>query len=161
METIKQPLDIGLNVAVQHIAARYCPTGFDVSESAPNSFNELITHIETTGRICVYSGGSDQTIFADAETNYAFRAWHDAIHFNNRFEFTTLGEFETWRAHCRDLFKLFGENKKTHKWADLLYAEIVGQAEYLARHGSFPANQYAFTVDYINNGPKFALERNY
>src|SRR5438067_89761 len=78
-----RPVDAALNRAVLRMAAIVCPGGYDVSSSAPSSFRELVRHLDDGGRMTVYGGGSEGTIFADNEVNYAFRAWHDWTHYRH------------------------------------------------------------------------------
>ena len=42
----------------------------------------------------VFDGGCDSTIYPDAETNYAFRAWHDSIHLANGYSFNREDEIK-------------------------------------------------------------------
>jgi hypothetical protein len=55
------------------------PTGYDVSDDAPSTFRGLCKHLDSGGRMTVYRGGSEATIFADNEVNYAFRAFLDSF----------------------------------------------------------------------------------
>ena len=70
-------LDIQFNAAVLTICNRILPAGYDVAAVAPETYEELIAHLDAGRRMLVYSGGAEQTIYGDPEVNYAFRAWHD------------------------------------------------------------------------------------
>lgn len=74
------------------MAKKFFPTGFDVSDNAPNTYEDLVKHYHETGRMTVWSGGSDKTIFGDEKSNYAFRAWHDLCHLRGGHNFTPEGE---------------------------------------------------------------------
>jgi len=66
MERITGTLDRRqLNVAVLTIANRLMPCGWDVGVDAPSTYEELVEHYETTGRIKVWDGASDRTIYDD------------------------------------------------------------------------------------------------
>lgn len=146
-------LDRGLNCAVQHIASRLFPTGFDVGDVAPDTFDSLRDHVQRTGRMLVWSGASDRTIFGDPEINYAFRAWHDWCHLYGNggqgFPFTREGEAGAVALQQDHLRALYGDTAQTRKWCAILDCEVNGQAQYQAETGQFPADQVAFTIDYL------------
>lgn len=144
------PLDRGLNVAILHIASRLFPTGFDVAAEAPETYEALCAHLEKGGRMLVWSGGSDATIYADAEVNHAFRAWHDWCHFTGGHDFSPEGEAAAMRMQQDHLRLLYGDSPEVRRWFAILEAEIVGQAAYYAMWGRFPEDQRAFVEDYLN-----------
>src|SRR5258708_3343095 len=76
----QQPLSLAFNAEVMTMANKVCPCGYDVDPDYQPTFEGLNEYIERTGRIMVNSKYSENTIFADAEHNYAFRAWHDWTH---------------------------------------------------------------------------------
>ena len=157
LATAPQPLYRAFNRAVHHIANKLLPNGWDVADDAPCSLTELRNHFALTGRIQVWSGGSDYTIFADRETNYAFRAWHDYHHLIGNHEFTPDGEHAVMMAQQSDILALYGDNQR---FADLIHAEIVGQGEYERANGVFPRDQMAFVRAYLAN-PVSALTREF
>ncbi len=138
------PLDRSLNVAINHIAGRLYPTGFDVGDPAPSTLTNLRAHVARTGRMLVWSGGSTDTIYDDDETNYAFRAWHDWHHWRHGYAFDLAGETLAYHGQCRDLELLYPGHDRLSAWKRILWCEVVGQAVYLAHHGKFPPNQRAF-----------------
>lgn len=152
-----------LNCAVLGIASRLFPKGYDVSDNAPNTLPELIQHVNATGRMLVYSGASDFTIYGCPEVNWAFRAWHDHCHLRNpeRYQFDLLGETELLQEHRRDVLRLFGQNDCTDQMLHLIYVEIVGQATYLNQHGLFPEHQIGFVCDWLLYGRDYALSHKY
>ena len=157
LAVVPQPLDRAFNRAVHHIASVLLPSGFDVSDNAPSSLIGLRAHYEATGRICVWSGGSEHTIFADRETNYAFRAWHDWCHLIGNYDFTPDGEHATMMAQQSDLYARYGD---VQRWADILHAEIIGQGEYERANGTFPQDQMAFVKCYLQF-PTLALTKEF
>lgn len=126
-------------------AAHYWPQGYDVSEDAPGTFETLQAEHKARGKITVWDGASDQTIFPDAATNYAFRAWHDAIHLAHGFGFTLEGEYATCCVHVAEALRA---GLGFHDVA-LICAEVYGQAEHMQRTGDFIADQAAFDAAYI------------
>lgn len=140
-----------LNVAVLQLADHLFPTGFDVGEDAPGTLEGLTDHIDQTGRMLVWSGACEGTIFDDAEVNRAFRAWHDFHHYRGRLPFTLTGEkVAAWRQ-IDDIRALYGDTKASRTMQALVYAEVVGQAEHFARTGEFPKDQREFSLAYIRS----------
>ncbi len=141
-----------LNMAILTMAKISLPKGFDVSDDAPNDYESLVKHVDNTGRICVWSGASETTIYGDREVNYAFRAWHDFVHFTYKFNFSVVGEISTWVIQYNQLIKRFGDSPEIRKFVSYLKAEIVGQARYEVKFGEFPIDQFAFVLDYVETG---------
>ena len=107
---------------------------------APSTFPEIM---EAPG--IVWDGASDATIWGDAHTNHAFRAWHDACHIAGQFDFTLAGEIATCEAQKRALLRFA---PRAPAWAlRLLDAEITGQALHYAQHGAFPLDQRRFVLE--------------
>lgn len=143
MENGFNGIDRELNAAILNIAARLFPTGFDVHPCAPSNLKDL-TEQCAWGRMVVWDGASAQTIYDDAEVNFAFRAWHDWHHVKGQFEFDIEGERKACEAQIELLYSLYGESEKTRYWARLIDAEIMGQAFHFEQFGTFPENQIEF-----------------
>jgi hypothetical protein len=47
------------------------------------------------------------------------------------------------------MYRVYGYDDTTHHWASLIDADVIGQAEYEARHGCFPDDQKGFVQAYI------------
>jgi hypothetical protein len=146
-------LDRSFNAAVLAIASHILPRGFDVSDNAPSTYDELRQHYQATGRILVWSGASDRTIFGDPEVNHAFRAWHDARHILGAHDFSFLGECRTCFAQIADMEALFRGHHRLPFWRRLLRAEVIGQAYYVKIWGEFPADQSDFVECYLRSPP--------
>jgi hypothetical protein len=157
-----EPLNRAFNVAVNHITSKILPCGFDVSADAPTSYDDLCAHYKRTGRILVWNGGIDNTIFADPETTFAFRAWHDSRHVMCRFDFSMTGEIQTCNAQIADIMVIYS-GQTADDFAELIRAEVIGQAEYKERYGGFPLDQMGFVRAYLSHdtrayiGPLFGL----
>lgn len=143
------PMDRGLNAAILHVANRLFPCGFDVCDVAPDTFDGLKAHVEITGRMLVWNGASDRTVFADDEVNFAFRAWHDLRHLTADAPFTPEGEAAACEAQIADLVTLFGDDERTRRWAAIMRAEVNGQVAHLERHGAFPVDQAGFVAAWL------------
>jgi len=127
------------------------PGGYDVSDTAPETYEELIAHLDAGGRMVVYSGGSQLTIYSDPEVNFAFRAWHDWCHWRGRHDFSHGGERAACAMQGDHLITLYGESAQTLRWWRILHAEIIGQRDYFDRHGEFPEDQRAFVAAYLGD----------
>jgi hypothetical protein len=155
------PLSTRFNVAVMHIASQLFPAGFDVASDAPDTFEKLVSHVQETGRMLVWNGASESTIFADNEVNYAFRAWHDYCHVAGGFEFTPEGETKACLMQIDHIRAVYGNTAEADYLALLVWAEVVGQVSYnLAHDGAFPVNQMAFVKHYLIN-PVAAVSADY
>jgi len=160
----RKPLSRAFNCAVDTIARKLFPAGFDVSDSAPSSIDEILHYYNKYNRLCVWSGESDQTIFADREINYAFRAWHDHAHIrpylfgdSAPYAFDYRGEGLTLIEQMNDIRKVYGRGKLSEFFAEILHAEIIGEFDYCEKYGGFPIDQYGFVSDYLLGGVNFAL----
>ena len=159
MLKLMKPLDRHFNIAVLQMASRLFPTGFAVSDDAPGSYEELCQHLDAGKRMVVWSGGSDATIFADPEVNYAFRAWHDWTHWRHRLDFTLAGEAYTAAQQTRDLRKVFGDwddHPDRLHWADIIRVEVYEQAKHHAMCGDFVDDQVGFA---LMNLPAHVLDK--
>lgn len=126
-------LDHGLNVAILHIAQRLLPQGFDVSDTAPDSYEALVACFESGARYVVYAGGSENTIYGDPKVNYHFRAWHDWCHWQGKHNFSFQGEYATYQMQCEHLAQLYGNDETTERWRRILFADVIGQKLYFHR----------------------------
>lgn len=155
-----QALFPDFNRVVLDISAELFPQGFDVSKSAPSSYAELRMHVARTGRLLIYSGASDCTVYGDPAVNHAFRAWHDFCHLEGGYDTSFAGEVATCRLQARQLLRRYGDSTRTWAWQKIVEAEIIGQARYFERHGHFPSDQAAFALAYLRD-PCTALSARY
>ena len=141
------------NAACLHIASKLHPCGFDVSGvdtniAAPTSLDELNACIATRKRLIVDGANSDNTIFADAEVNYAFRAWHDWCHWRYQLPFTLEGETRVALRQIDHIRSLYGKTD-ADAFAKVIWEEVVAQAEHYSITGEFPKDQRAFARHYL------------
>lgn len=148
--------DRGFNVMVRRMAEIVAPS-FQRGPDAPETLEALTSYVEKHGNIKVSDQNMAQNIFGCDEANMAFRAWHDWTHWRYQTPFTPEGERATYEHQLTDMMKVYGVDATSLRWAQMLYAEIVGQTEYKERHGVFPANQMAFDLAYLTN-PQAAVE---
>jgi hypothetical protein len=149
-----KPIDPTFNTAVLHMAALKWPHGYDAGEVAPNSLAELNHMLDTRGRLTVWDGDCEPTIYADHAVNLAFRAWHEWHHWRGQIPFTREGERQVYLRQLQDLVDEYGPSQRLGNWGALLDAEINGNARYLSIHGRFPSNQRAFALHYLINSDR-------
>lgn len=143
-----KPFSNAFNAAVVTMANRLFPTGFDVSETLDvTSLDGLRAAIKANGgRMVVWAGASEDTIYADAEVNYAYRAWHDWCHLTRGFQFTLHGEQAAARLQMDHVRSLYGNGPDQRYWQWLLHCEAVEQTKYFLKNGDFVQDQRDFTT---------------
>lgn len=145
-----KPFSLEFNAAVMTMANRVCPAGYDIGVDVPKTLPELREHVANTGRILVSSENSDNTIFADPEHNYAFRAWHDWTHWHTLSGFDLVNETNVAMRQISDLAKVFSP-RFADKYKALILAEVVGQALYREITGEFPVAQRSFDRTFLGH----------
>ena len=140
---------------IVHKCQEYFVGDFDITpdESLCDTLDKVTAHYERTGKILVWSGASDNTIFAKPETNHRFRAWHDWIHVVNKLPFDYAGEMKALAIHkahvhlmwCRGSISYYDAIKIMYFALDI---EIREQLNFHKDTGYFPDNQRKFTIDF-------------
>lgn len=148
--------DRDFNVMVLRMAELTAPV-FQRGPDAPATLEALNAYVAEHKNIKVSDQNMAQNIFGCDEANLAFRAWHDWTHWKYQTPFTPEGERATYERQLTDMMKVYGVDSQSLRWAQMLYAEVVGQTEYKEKHGVFPANQMAFDLAYLTN-PQAAVE---
>lgn len=148
-----KPLCLEFNCAVHTICDTIWPQGFDLSETkAPDSLKKLKAEYAERGRITVYSGASDNTIFDDPGTNHKFRAWHDWCHLHLDADFSFQGEVRAAVLQIQHVMFRYGMGDTTYEIMRYLWAEVVGQAAYWQKHRKYVKDQRAFVSAYVAAG---------
>lgn len=116
-------------------------------ESAPTTLRLLRSRAAVSHYMFVSAEHSVRTIYSSPQVNYAFRAWHDALHLKLGAEFDAHGELLVARAHeraVRDAIKQ-GAYGLTELDCCALFFETWGQFRYCEEHGgAFPVDQARF-----------------
>lgn len=155
-----EPVNRLLNFAVEALAAHFWPHGFDFGHPTPESLEQLTARIEQHGRVLVSDEYCDKTIFGYPETNIAFRAWHDWVHYTYQYPFSEAGELQVYKRQAYHLAN-FCYRHGLPNMRHYLYAETIGQIEYNNNHaGAFPTDQRAFTLAYLQH-PQDAIRGDY
>jgi hypothetical protein len=139
-----------LNQAIKFLADMNNPQGWEAAPIAPDSYEALLSHMQGGNKMLVWDGACEKTIFGDAATNQAFRAWHDAIHYKFRFDFSENGEFSAMLVQLAQLEYYFPTVYKAGG-KEIIRAEIEGQLAYQKLWGYFPTDQKAFILGYLND----------
>lgn len=107
---------------------------YRVEDVAPSTALDLFNGPKT---LVIWSGASENTIWSQKETNWAFRALHDALHIETGIGFTPQEEIYLGRIQASHYEGIM---------ADLVYIETAGQAEHYLKTGQFVENQIEFTM---------------
>jgi hypothetical protein len=126
-------------------AARLAAGRFDACHTAPDTWERLCDRHASGGRLQVYSGHSDGTIYGAPEVNHAFRAWHDATHLKLGADFSFGGEIRTALEQLRFARALGADAVQLA----MLRADTIGQVQYFARTGRFVNDQVRFVARYL------------
>ena len=128
----------------------------EIDEFDENDINgtlqKMIKTYKDTGKISIWTGFSENTIFGESTNNHKFRAWHDFHHVTKNLSFDEIGEAAVCECQKNDLPKSYIFERI------LLDIEINGQIEYLKERGNFVNNQIEFCKAYLNGGIKEALK---
>ena len=145
------------------MAKRAWPDGYDVSLDAPHTMAQLTREYEKRGRITVYSGASDNTIFGSPDVNIAFRAWHDAAHLiAGGVSFNLTSEYDAMLKQCHNLGEYIGYGTVKHaQWCNVLLIEIMCQAKYYSKYGTYVHDQREFHEHCLVYGIDNALMRHW
>ncbi len=146
-----EPFNLAFNVAINHIASRLFPCGFDVvpESEAPDCLEKLNERIASTGRMAVMRDYVNGNIYGCNETNWAFRAWHDWCHWKGQHAFDLDGEAAAARMQIEHVRQLYGEGETLEAFSQLIMAEIVGTAAFFAATGDYPKDQRAFVREFL------------
>jgi hypothetical protein len=106
--------------------------------------------------IPVFDGGCDNTIYADAKTNHAFRAWHDYLHISNGYSFARGDEIKVGLMHMQQARRAGLPQSDLN----MIIADTIGQSEYYFAHGEYVTNQSAFVAAVLRDGLKAVIDSN-
>lgn len=90
--------------------------------------------------LVVWAGASHNTIYGDPAVNHAFRAWHDWTHIRYSLPFTLAGEVQAAQIQAG----LVGGTL-----AEVVLAEVAGNAEHFAQYGVFPVDPVEFVSNWL------------
>jgi len=132
----------GLSDALRVSALRSTMPTFSVSDNAPDNHADMQRAYSTLGRLVIWPGGSDRTVWGDARANWLFRAWHDWTHIRSgacRYVDCFTPEEERYIANVQ-------YQGQGTAFSRILQIEIADQATHYERTGQFIDDQIAFAV---------------
>jgi hypothetical protein len=125
--------------------ARVTGLNYEESEEAPSTYEEVIAEFQAAKTlnkpVRVYRGASENTIYTTPAANWAFRFWHDYVHFYWGLDFTKEAEIAVGRIQCAAVAAEFGLGSL--EWR-MMEQDTLGQVLYFAETGSFVDNQLEF-----------------
>lgn len=136
----------GLADALRRAAKDAGTPSIEARDHAPNNAHDMLRAYYETGRIIVWSGGSDRTIWGPDKLNWLFRGWHDwehILHGACRHADCFLPSYEREIAD-------FQSRRIPDALGKLVRIEIADQATHYERTGSFVEDQIAFTLDRLD-----------
>ncbi|PTT72590.1 MULTISPECIES: hypothetical protein [unclassified Chryseobacterium] len=115
------------------------------SNDIKGTLQRYIEHFKATGKIKIWTGSSENTIFGSERINHFYRAWHDHTHIIFGSGFTLAGETITAEIQCSMLpIEWFFEKR-------LIMADIVAQNLHYIFHKNYVKDQRKFIVDYLKD----------
>lgn len=130
-------------------AAFVIPGGYEAHADAPHTLIDCLRAYRQHGKVIVWSGASERTIYGDPAVNHAFRAWHDYQHIVQRAEFDDHGERLVYHAQRLDVLALAPNPAVAAQCCRVLHCEVIGQLDHMARFGRFPTDQRRFASEYL------------
>jgi len=116
-----------------------------VEEDPYPSEKEMCADAAQNGVLKIWTGGTEHPVF-EPEFNLKVRAVHDYMtHCQRGVGFTLQGEIAAYNGHMKTV---------PPKAAGALFTEVVGQASYFIKRGSFPEQKIAILpgFDFFNVG---------
>ena len=115
------------------------------ADDIEGTFKAHKKRFKETGKIHIWTGCSENSVFGSSRVNHIFRAWHDYTHIVNG-----LGYSITEEAIVCDIQK----DQLPKDWyfeKDLVDCEIRGQAHYFFINNRFITDQRRFTINWMHN----------
>lgn len=130
-----------------HIS-RVTGINYEDSEEAPSTYEEVRQEFMTAKAlnkpVRIYRGASDKTIYTSASVNWAFRFWHDYIHFYYELDFSEADELAVGSVQCAAVAAEFGLGSLEYR---MMHQDTIGQVLYFAKTGEFIDDQLAFVQE--------------
>jgi hypothetical protein len=115
------------------------------SSQCPESGKAIAAEFERCRRACepfpVYDGGCERTIYDIPAANYAFRFWHDSIHWTHGYGVGLADELRIADVHHAHAVRAFGVDSLE---ALIQRVDVAEQARFYSVTGEFVQDQKAF-----------------
>ena len=112
-------------------------------EDTDETFKLFTEHYKKYNTIPLWYDDNEDNIFGDTLINAKFRAWHDYCHILLSCNFSLEGEIEVYTFQQAMLPDDWEYEKQ------LMYCEIVGQAEHYSSGGEKIKDQRTFTDNFL------------
>ena len=113
---------------------------FRATANAPSTYKAVKAMFDSgitpNNPVLVYNGGSEDTIYSSPDLNFAFRAWHDRVHWENGLNFSVTDEIIVGMEQARKIDNNMG--------ICIMFADTAGQRVYYHKYGEFVSNQREF-----------------
>ena len=123
---------------------------YDVMTVGPQTDVDMVRHYQDTGRLAIWSGASDNTIYGCCQANWMYRAWHDWCHIIsgvcNRMH-GPLGCFEPSAEQDVTSFQLAPLGTA---FAEVVKCDTAGQTSYYGLYEKFVPRQDEFVLHLLN-----------
>jgi hypothetical protein len=96
--------------------------------------------------VYVRRSDSETCIYTSEAANWAFRFWHDYLHYQHDLTFSFIDEVLVGQFQVSATENEFGKGSLEAK---LMAADTIGQVLYYQMHGEFIADQLAFVTEAI------------
>jgi hypothetical protein len=123
---------------------------YEESNTAPETYEEVLREF-TSAKVLnkpvrVFSGASESTIYTSPAANWAFRFWHDYVHYSFKLDFSVQSEILVGERQCAAVAAEFGLGSLEYR---LMYTDTIGQVQYYAANNSFVENQLEFAKEQL------------
>ncbi len=123
---------------------------YEENDAAPETWLEAKAMFQSAltlnKPVYVRKSDSDMTIYTSPAANWAFRFWHDYVHFKHDLSHSFIDEILVSNFQVEAVEREFGVGSLEAK---LMAADTYGQVMYFRVHGTFIADQLAFAKSYI------------
>ena len=127
---------------------------YTVTDSEEYGTLEAITNYsnDNEGRLMIWKGASDETIFSRPAYNWMFRAWHDHHHVKRQYAFNEQGEYDVFKEQVKDVDTYIRplDEALADYMIMLLDAEVNGQVQAFLKDGAFISDQKQFAIDFVS-----------
>jgi hypothetical protein len=129
---------------------RVLGVNYEEIENAPSTYEDLVINWNDAkmnkAPVYVYSESCENVIYLSKEANWAFRFWHDYLHYYWQKDFTYASELFIGNIQMAVVAQHYGLGSLEYQ---LMQADTIGQVEFYQRENSFVPNQLKFAIDYI------------
>lgn len=155
--TKKDRFNNAVNMIESFLTDYNSPYKFKLVDQTTNNFETFKNEVKINGYMLVSNEGNEKTIYTKPYYNTIARVWHDTVHLNTDLNFsledeTIVAYFQI--AELEEYGDNNGYNRTTVEDAkELIYHDIIGQANYYKKTNSFVDDQKKFVYSkFLNKG---------